>query len=242
MKLFEVAARWIPMKVQRRAMSVFLACFVLMWVGYFNAAQAQNKSDGRNTAISMEQLASSAGGSRNARPADKPATADIPTSQPSSHAYLLGAGDVIRISVWKEADLSQTAVVRPDGNISLPLVGEVNVIGKSILEAQDIIRGRLHGLLTNPQVTVIVLEIHSRQVYITGEVGRPGAYPMEGSIRVLQLIARAGGLTQFAHKKDIYILTKSAKRPLHFNYSKVVRGHDSEQNIALMPGDTVVVP
>lgn len=231
-------------------MWLLLAGSVLAWVGSSSAATMQkNNKDGNNSRAQSVQVASSTGAAgskdsshRNGNFASRPVAGDIPASRVDTHTYLLGPGDVIRVSVWKEPDLSQTAVVRPDGDISLPLVGEVNVVGRGILEAQDIIRQRLQGMLTDPQVTIIVLEIHSRQVYITGEVGRPGAYPMEGSINVLQLIARAGGLTQFAHKKDIYILTKGAKRPLHFNYSRVVHGENQNQNIALVPGDTVVVP
>ncbi|MHB1020780.1 MAG: polysaccharide biosynthesis/export family protein [Acidobacteriaceae bacterium] len=224
---------------------------MLAWVCSSSAATVQKDNDkgGRVSRSQSVQVASSSSAAsakdsshRGGDSASVSVSGDIPSSRLDTHTYLLGSGDVIHVSVWKEPDLSQTSVVRPDGNISLPLVGEVNVVGKGILEAQDIIRQRLQGMLTNPQVTIIVLEIHSRQVYITGEVGRPGAYPIEGSINVLQLIARAGGLTQFAHKKDIYILTKGAKRPLRFNYSRVVHGENQSQNIALVPGDTVVVP
>jgi polysaccharide export outer membrane protein len=169
-------------------------------------------------------------------------TTTPPLALASSNGYVLGPSDVIRVSVWKEPDLSQTAVVRPDGKISLPLVGEIAVSGNSVPEAQTIVAERLHALLTNPQVTITVVEIHSRQVYITGEIGHPGAYLLSNSMNVLQLIASAGGLTEYAHKKGIYILRASNKQPMHFNYASVVRGKSQEQNIQLSPGDTVVIP
>jgi polysaccharide biosynthesis/export protein len=165
-----------------------------------------------------------------------------PAGVASSGGYVLGPSDVVHVAVWKEPDLSQTAVVRPDGKISLPLVGEIILAGSTVPEAQTIVADRLRSLLTSPQVTITVTEIHSRQVYITGEIGRPGAYPLAASMNVLQLIASAGGLTEYAHKKAIYILRASAKQPIHFNYSNVVRGKSQDQNVQLSPGDTVVIP
>jgi polysaccharide biosynthesis/export protein len=165
-----------------------------------------------------------------------------PAGVASSGGYVLGPSDVVHVAVWKEPDLSQTAVVRPDGKISLPLVGEIILAGSTVPEAQTIVADRLRSLLTSPQVTITVTEIHSRQVYITGEIGRPGAYPLAASMNVLQLIASAGGLTEYAHKKAIYILRANAKQPIHFNYSNVVRGKSQDQNVQLSPGDTVVIP
>ncbi len=174
--------------------------------------------------------------------ASNTSTVTTPALKAPPAGYVLGPSDVIRVSVWKEAELSQTAVVRPDGNISVPLIGEVPVAGKNVIEAEAVIADRLHSVLTNPQVTISVLEIHSRQVYITGEIGHPGAYPLTGSMNVLQLIASAGGLTEYAHKKAIYLLRANARTPVHFNYQNVVRGKTQDQNVQLAPGDTVVVP
>ena len=162
--------------------------------------------------------------------------------RPAPASFILGASDVIRVAVWKEPELSQTAVVRPDGKITIPLIGDVPVAGSDVLQAQADIAVRLRNLLANPQVTVSVLEIHSRQVYITGEIGHPGAYPLTSSMTVLQLIASAGGLSEYAHKKGIYILRANAGRPIPFNYQNVVRGKTPGGNLELLPGDTVVVP
>ena len=156
--------------------------------------------------------------------------------------YVVGEGDILRINVWKETEISQSVAVRPDGKISLPLVDEIRVAGLTPRQIQELITEKLKKVLTNPQVTVTVTEVRSKMVYITGEVGKPGAYPVVAPTNVLQLIARAGGLTQFANHKRIYILRAGdQKNPLHFSYEEVVKGKNSEQNITLQPGDTVVV-
>jgi polysaccharide export outer membrane protein len=156
--------------------------------------------------------------------------------------YIVGEGDLLRINVWKEPEMSQNVAVRPDGNVSLPLVNEVHLSGLSISQAQNAVTEKLKTVLTNPQVTVSVVEVRSKMVYITGEVGKPGGYSVVAPLNVLQLIARAGGLTEFAHRKDIYVLRNSQTSRLHFNYKEVIKGKNPAQNISLQPGDTVVVP
>lgn len=155
--------------------------------------------------------------------------------------FRLGVGDVIHISVWHEQELTQTAVVRPDGKVSLPLAGELAVAGQTAVEVQELLRVRLLPFLVDPQVTVSVLEIHSRQVYITGQVQRPGAYPLTGKVGVLQLIASAGGLTPYAHRKDITILDASNHLIARFNYKDAIDGRGKDSH-PLQPGETVVVP
>ena len=157
--------------------------------------------------------------------------------------YIVGQGDLLRVSVWKEAEISQNVVVRPDGIISLPLIPELRVAGLTPQQVQQLVVDKLKNVLTNPQVTVTVLEVHSKMVYITGEVGKPGAYEEIAPMNVLQLIARAGGLSEFAKRKNIYIFRAGdPKNRLHFNYKSVIAGQHAEQNIVLQPGDTVVVP
>jgi polysaccharide export outer membrane protein len=156
--------------------------------------------------------------------------------------YKLGAADVIRVNVWKSAELSQTVTVGPDGFVSLPLLGDVHAAG---LTANDLARdlsSRLSGYVVSPQVTVSVVDIRSRQVFVTGQVGKPGAYPLIAPITVLQLIAQAGGLNTYANRKEILILrgAKGNLQRFKFNYTKAVRG-DTRQSIALQPGDTVIV-
>jgi polysaccharide export outer membrane protein len=174
--------------------------------------------------------------------ADLPLGSVRPTADQAGTDYQLGVGDVIHVFVWREAELTQTAVVRPDGKISLPLAGEIAVAGKTVVETQSLVRDRLLRFVTDPQVTVSVIEIHSRQVYITGQVQRPGAYPLVGSVNVLQLIASAGGLTEYAHRKGIVILDSKDQTRAKFDYGSAVQGKDKSDKLLLAPGDTVVVP
>ncbi len=163
-------------------------------------------------------------------------------SQPTL-PYTVGSGDILSISVWKEKELSPTVIVRPDGFISVPLIGELSVLGQTPLEIQATLQKRLQSMVINPRVTVTVVEIHSRVVYITGEVARPGAYPLSGSLDVLQLIAQAGGFTQFASRKNIRVVrSNGSTNSVPFNYKKFIHGVASPQRILLDPGDTVVVP
>jgi polysaccharide biosynthesis/export protein len=157
--------------------------------------------------------------------------------------YLIGPADVIHISVWKNADLSQTVTVGPDGFVSLPLLGDVHVSGMTANRLSEMLGERLRSYVVKAQVTVSVVEIRSRQVYVMGQVGKPGGYPLIAPLTVLQVIAQAGGLNTFAHRKGIIVLRESAgaTHRLKFDYVAALSG-DVRQNIILQPGDTVVVP
>jgi polysaccharide export outer membrane protein len=158
--------------------------------------------------------------------------------------YKIGAQDVLRIDVWKEPEISRTAPVRPDGRISLPLINDVQAAGLTATQLAAVIADGLRKYITNPQVTVGVSEINSRRVYVTGEVTRPGAFPLLPNMTVLQALSSSGGFSQFAKLKSIYVLRtedgKQIKYP--FNYKAVVSGRKPELNIALQPGDVIVVP
>ncbi len=169
------------------------------------------------------------------------AATDVP-SAPSSQ-FLLGAADVVRINVWKDLELSQTVTVGPDGFVSLPLLGDVQVAGMTADQLGKVLATRLTTYIVNPRVTVSVVDIRSRQVYILGQVGKPGGFPLVAPTNVLQLIAQAGGLTNYANRKGIVVLrqSKDGNKKIHFNYNNVTHG-DATQNISLQPGDTVVVP
>lgn len=175
----------------------------------------------------------------------KPDTAAKPAaSAPVDADYKIGPQDFVRIDVWKEPDISRTIPVRPDGKISLPLLNDVQASGLTALELAASIREGLSKFLNNPQVTVTVTDINSRHVYITGEVNRPGSFPLLPAMTVLQALSGAGGFTQFAKLKNIYVLrTENGKQVKHpFNYKEVVKGNLAEQNIFLQSGDVVVVP
>lgn len=169
-----------------------------------------------------------------------PADVEVPLV---ASQFTLGAADVIRINVWKNADLSQTVTVGPDGFVSLPLLGDVHVAGMTANEVAHILAGQLNNFVVSAQVTVSVVEFRSRQVYVMGRVGRPGGYPLIAPITVLQLIAQAGGLNAFANSKGIFVLRGAAgdMHRLSFNYVKAIHG-DNKQNVSLLPGDTVIVP
>jgi polysaccharide export outer membrane protein len=158
--------------------------------------------------------------------------------------YKIGPQDVLRIDVWKEAEISRTAPVRPDGRISLPLLNDVQAAGLTPTQLATVITDGLKKFITNPQVTVGVTEINSRRVYVTGEVTHQGAFPLLPNMTVLQALSSAGGFSQFAKLKSIYVLrTEDGKQIKHpFNYKDVVSGKKPESNIPLLPGDVIVVP
>lgn len=156
--------------------------------------------------------------------------------------YVLGMGDVIRVDVFEEPQFDGSIVVRPDGKISLPLVSEVYVAGLTPVATEQLLATKLAKYVNHPRVTVTVQEIHSRVVYVTGEVLRPGAYALPDTINVVQLIARAGGVTAYAKKKDVYVLHAGTGLRTKVDYRKVLLGQHGEENVQLNPGDTVVVP
>jgi polysaccharide export outer membrane protein len=158
--------------------------------------------------------------------------------------YIIGAQDVLDISVWKEAEVSRTVPVRPDGKISLPLLHDIQAAGLTPTQLAGQIASSLKKFVTDPQVTVIVTSINSQRIYILGEVLRAGAYPLLPGMTVLQGLSSAGGFTQFASLKKIYVLRQeSGKQEKHpFNYKEVIAGKRAEQNIELKAGDTIVVP
>jgi polysaccharide export outer membrane protein len=159
--------------------------------------------------------------------------------------YRVGTGDVLGISVWKEPEASvPSLVVRPDGKITLPLIEELSVNGKTPLEIQRAIEEKLSPYIKLPSVSVTVIEIRSKKVYVVGQVVHQGSFSLRQPTTVLQILTEAGGLQPFAKEKAIYILRKQAGKPvrLPFNYKDVVRGKKIEQNVQLEPDDTVVVP
>jgi polysaccharide biosynthesis/export protein len=166
-------------------------------------------------------------------------TTDLP------EGYRIGPGDVLQVSVFREPDASvPSAAVRSDGKISVPLIKEVEVIGLTATEAERRIAERLSQFIHGPEVTVIVSQINSRKVYLVGGVRSVGAVDIKGPMTVLQAITHAGGLTDYAKRKQIYVLRTENGRQLKllFNYEAVLKGEKMEQNILLAPNDTVVIP
>jgi len=159
-------------------------------------------------------------------------------------AYKIGPQDMLQIDVWKEPEITRLVPVRPDGKISLPLLNDVQAAGLTPMELANVISDGLKKYINNPQVTVSVSTINSRRAYVTGEVTKPGAFPLLPNMTVLQALTSAGGFTQFAKIKSIYVLRTDGGKPtkIPFNYKAVVEGKKPEDNIELQPGDTVVVP
>lgn len=178
-------------------------------------------------------------------PPTVPASTGNISIPPLPGSYVVGEADVLRITVWKQPDISQpSVVVRPDGMISVPLVGEVKVSGMTPVQIEATLVTRLTQYVNDPRVTVTVAEIGSKNIYVTGEVHKPGVYPTLGPIDVLQIIAKAGGVTPYARGRKVFVLREvnGQKHKLPVNYTNIFHGKNPEQDIALQPGDTVVVP
>jgi polysaccharide export outer membrane protein len=176
--------------------------------------------------------------------ADQKATPP-PAKGGSDETYVIGTDDVLAINVWKEPEVSRSVPVRPDGKISLPLVGELQAAGQTPRQLENEIKQRLQNYISEPEVTVIVQDSKSQKINILGMVTRPGTYLLAGSTTVLDAIAMASGFKDFAKQKSIYVLRKSpngTQQRIPFNYKDVIKGKNPEQNIRLQAGDTVVVP
>ena len=180
-----------------------------------------------------------------------PSTAASANSAAPSHgksednSYVIGNEDVLGINVWKEADLTRSYQVRSDGKISLPLMGEVQATGCTPLQLEQIITAGLQSYLTNPEVTVMVDQINSKKFNIVGQVVRPGSYSITTAPTIMDAIATAGGLRDFAKKTAIYVLRRAPKggeQRIVFNYKDFLKGKNLDQNVKLEPHDTVVVP
>jgi len=184
--------------------------------------------------------------SSSSRPAQPSTVADAPAPRPAAAAtsadYRIVAGDKLNIQVYKDAQLSQSLQVRPDGKITLPLVGDVRAEGRTATELRDALIESLKEYNNNPVVTVIVVETVPPVFYVMGEVNAPGTQPLKGQISVVQALAMAGGFKDFAKKKDIMIQRKGATgaSTLHFNYTDAIKGIG--QMVYVQPGDTIIVP
>jgi polysaccharide export outer membrane protein len=169
-----------------------------------------------------------------------------PESGPMDRAdYVIGAADVLRIQVWKNAELSVDVPVRPDGKISVPLANDVQAAGLTATELKDVITQALAEYVAAPDVTVMVREINSKSIHVVGEVGRPTVIQLVVDMRALEAVAAAGGFTPYADKSDIRILRPNPDGSVveyRFNYNAFLKGKHPESNLRLQPGDTIVVP
>jgi polysaccharide export outer membrane protein len=166
-----------------------------------------------------------------------------PNASAPSAEYRLVPGDKVRIEVYKDAQLSQSLQVRPDGKITLPLIGDVTAANQTPSELRQTLTESLKEYMNNPSVTVIVVETVVPTAYVMGEVRAPGAVPLQNQVSVLQALALTGGVTEFAKTGDIRVLRKTANgvETIAFRYKDAVKG-DAKAQLYLQPGDTVVVP
>jgi len=161
-----------------------------------------------------------------------------------SEPYTIQPGDALAVSVWKEEDLQLEVLVRPDGGISFPLVGDLQAASKSVQQVRDEIAARIEKYIPDPAVNVAVIDIQGHVMYVLGKVNQPGAYVMNRELDVMQALSRAGGTTTFADLNDIKILRRNpdGQVAIPFRYNEVESGRNLEQNILLRSGDVVVVP
>jgi polysaccharide export outer membrane protein len=159
-------------------------------------------------------------------------------------SYAINAGDILQVSVWKEPDLQLDVLVRPDGEFSLPMIGEVQAAGKTVETLREEITKRISAYVPDAVVTVALKQLSGDKVYVLGKVNRPGEYAVNRYVDVMQALSIAGGTTPFASLDDIAILRRdgAGQRALEFKYSQVSKGKNLEQNIILQSGDVVVVP
>ena len=196
------------------------------------------------TALSLAVLIGSAAAQTSPKPigTSGTTTADTATAARASTAadYRLASGDKLRIEVYKDTQLSQSPQVRPDGKITLPLVGDVAAAGRTSMELRDAIATSLKEYIKEPVVTVIVVETMPQLVYVTGEVNKPGPVAINGPLNILQALAMAGGFTDFANRKDIQI-QRNGGQMLSFNYKEAVDKDNRRAPLLLQAGDTVIV-
>ena len=168
-----------------------------------------------------------------------------PSPAPASEDFIIGPEDVLEIKVWREPDLTTKAVVRPDGKIGMTLLGDVQASGLTTTQLKQSVTTKLGRVLEAPEVSVVVVEIHSQTVHLIGLVGRPGAYELGGPLTIVELLARAGGLAETAKSEEIAIVRKKNGGQIEripFNYKAFMQGRNLWGNIQLKNGDVVLVP
>lgn len=171
-------------------------------------------------------------------------TAALACGAARAESYGLRPGDVLEVSVWKEADLIREVLVRPDGGISFPLAGDLNAAGLSVEQVKAEIAQRLEKFIPDPEVSVAVKQLNGNVVYVIGKVNKPGIFPVFGTVDVMQALSMAGGTATFAKVNDIQVLRRQGEtqQAIPFRYADVESGRNLDQNIILAPGDVVVVP
>ncbi len=238
------------MYLQGRAMKTLqfaIAVLVLMGFWAMNGAAQDAGSQGTDNSAAVKPVlpANDARDVAKATPLPSTDTTASRVTGVKPDGYVIGIGDALDINVWKEGELTRSVGVRPDGMITLPLIGEIKASGLTPVQLQDQITAALTKVMSDPQVTVIVVGVNSMSFNIVGNVLKPGFYPLTRPITILDAIALSGGFRDFAKEKKIYVLRATPERKqtkLFFNYKEVIKGIRMAQNITLLPGDTLVIP
>ena len=238
------------MHSQRQAFGsrAILTIIVLVLLGaWAPTAWGQDASSSSSQGKPVSPASSAETDKNGANAAQPPAADALPprVANVRPDTYIIGADDVLAINVWKEPEISKTVPVRPDGMISLPLLGEIKARGLTPVQLEDQISDSLKKIMSDPQVTVIVSQVNSLTFNIMGQVARPGYFPLTRPMTVLDAIALCGGFRDFAKQKKIYVLRTGPdgkQERLKFNYKEVIKGKNMAQNIQLQPHDTLVVP
>lgn len=244
-----------------KARNFMLALIVLLGLGSM-AAYAQDSTTTQETAgqtaaqsdttTAAQPVLPASSDANSTSPSEAKALPPTPSNTPSTRVpaiqpanYIIGIGDVLEVHVWKEGELSKTCPVRPDGMITLPLIGEIKAVGLTPNQLQDRVGTELQKVVSEPQVTVSVVSVNSMSFNIMGNVNKPGYYPLIHPISILDAIALSGGFRDFAKQKKIYILRMMPDGKEHkymFNYKQVIKGQNMAQNIMLQPHDVLVIP
>jgi polysaccharide export outer membrane protein len=163
---------------------------------------------------------------------------------PPAESYVVGPGDTLEVVVWKEPSLSGAVTVRPDGYITLPLVNEVQVVGLKTADLREALEKRFREYVTDAYVTVRVERIASSEVFLIGEVLKPGAFALAGNDTLLQLLTRAGGFTPFADRHNVRVIRRQGDKVTEFviDYDAIIKKNDLKQDLLLKAGDRIVVP
>jgi polysaccharide export outer membrane protein len=173
-----------------------------------------------------------------ALPAPPPLAAGV-----AANNYIIGASDVLMVTVWKDPTFSGSVLVRPDGMISIPLLGDIQAAGSTPIQLKDVIAAKLRKYIQDPQVSVILTQVNSKKIYLIGEINKKGPVEMTPGMTLLEAISSGGGLTDYAKTKKMYILRdeNGNHQRIPVNYKDALKGN-SALNVALHPGDTIVVP
>ncbi len=219
-----------------------LGLALLLTISWAGVASGQNSMN--SASVAKPVLPESADAAKTGQPA-APDTVPQRVADVRPEGFVIGVEDILNINVWKEPEMSRVVPVRPDGMITLPLIGEIQAKGMTPVQLQDQITVSLKKFMSDPQVTVIVAEVHSLTFNVVGLVLKPGYYPLTRRMTVLDAIALSGGFQPFAKQKKVYILRTQADGKqvrIPFNYKDVIKGKRPDENIELQPRDTVVIP